>query len=354
MKSIFEIDPNFTTDMNIDLSGLDIYDAEQTPFKLHGLFREGDRFRRIPEELAKEVSPGVLSLHANCSGGRIRFKTDAEEIAIIVSSGIFYQGSNSSVLGMAGLDLYADGVCRMIFTPPMNLKDGYSSRCNFDDGSLMRNITINMPSYGDIKKLYIGLSQGAKLLPPDDYEITKPIVYYGSSITQGGTASRPGNIYQNVVLRSFEADYINLGFSGSAKGEDNIGDYIAGLDMSLFVMDYDHNAPSVEHLKNTHERFFKRFREKQPTTPVLMLSRPEYVQSKNALERIDVIESTYKNAIARGDKNVYFICGKELMKYAGGDGMADTWHPNDLGFHSMGRVISEFLTDNKERIFGGK
>ena len=81
-----------------------------------------------------------------------------------------------------------------------------------------------------------------------EYRIKKPVVYYGSSITQGGCASKPGSSYESILSRRFDCDYINLGFSGTAKGEDEIVDYIKGLEMSVFVMDYDHNAPTTEHL----------------------------------------------------------------------------------------------------------
>ena len=73
--------------------------------------------------------------------------------------------------------------------------------------------------------------------------------------------------YQAIIARRLGCNYVNLGFSGSAKGEEEMAKYIAGLDMSVFVMDYDHNAPDAQHLLDTHGRFFKIIREKKPIYP---------------------------------------------------------------------------------------
>ena len=112
----------------------------------------------------------------------------------------------------------------------------------------MRSFVINFPLYTDVCELYLGLEESAKVEAAPDYEIKVPVVYYGSSITQGGCASRPGTSYQAIISRRLNCDYVNLGFSGNAKGEPAIAEYIAGLEMSVFVYDYDHNAPNPEHL----------------------------------------------------------------------------------------------------------
>ena len=127
---------------------------------------------------------------------------------------------------------------------------------DFDDRK-EREITINFPLFTEVCELYIGLQKGCKLEPASEYTHQKPVVYYGSSITNGGCASRPGNTYQAVISRMLDCDFVNLGFNGNAKGEQEIADYIKGLDMSVFVYDYDHNAPTPEHLLDTHEKMFK-------------------------------------------------------------------------------------------------
>lgn len=81
------------------------------------------------------------------------------------------------------------------------------------------------------------------------------------------------------------------------------------MEISVFVLDYDHNAPTVEHLQNTHEKMFKRIRQSRPDLPILLLTRPKYYLTEHEIERLAVVENSYKNAVAAGDKNVYFIPG---------------------------------------------
>lgn len=181
---------------------------------------------------------------------------------------------------------------------------------------------------------------------PTPYIDKKPMVYYGSSITQGACASRPGNCYQGYICRAFNCDYINLGFSGNAKAEDEIIEYIKSLDMSIFVCDYDHNAPSAEHLKNTHEKMFKAIREAHPDIPIIIMSAPIWNPSGAWKERRDIVEQTYKNARATGDENVYFIDGKALMSLCENNGTVDNCHPTDLGFYSMAQVLGDLIEKN--------
>jgi hypothetical protein len=203
----------------------------------------------------------------------------------------------------------------------------------------MRLITINMPSYAGVKTMKIGISENAKISHAPDYSLEKPIVFYGSSITNGASASRPGMTYEARVSRALDVNYINLGFGGLCKGEPEMAEYIASLDMSIFVMDYDHNAKDIEYLSATHEPFFQTVRKSHPDMPIVLISRPNY--SPDVAERFAVIKATYDNAISRGDKNVYLIDGREFF---GGelDFTVDTVHPTDVGFYFMAeRIIKE-------------
>ena len=138
-------------------------------------------------------------------------------------------------------------------------------------------------------------------------------------------------------------DYINLGFSGNAKGEDVMIDYLASLKTSLFFLDYDHNAPTVEHLAATHEKLFLAFRKTHPETPVIMMSRPKAILVDWEQRRREVVETTYKNALARGDKNVHFLDGAALTALCGNEGTVDNCHPTDYGFASMAKAIIELI-----------
>ena len=128
-----------------------------------------------------------------------------------------------SLTGAAGFDMYVkengEDKYSATFVPPYEIESGFESVKDFFDAS-MREITINFPNYSNVERLFIGVSQNAKVLPAPEYKIEKPIVYYGSSITQGGCASRPGNAYQAIVSRNLSCNFINLGFSSGARGED--------------------------------------------------------------------------------------------------------------------------------------
>ena len=80
-----------------------------------------------------------------------------------------------------------------------------------------------MPLYNDISRLTLGLSKDAKLSAHPGYAVSKPVVYYGSSIPQGAAASRPGMSYEGIISRRLNGDFINLGFAGNAKGVEKQG-----------------------------------------------------------------------------------------------------------------------------------
>ena len=127
----------------------------------------------------------------------------------------------------------------------------------------MRTVTVNMPLYNGVQKLYIGVEKGASLQAAAPYT-APPVVYYGSSITQGGCASRPGSCYENIIHTKWDVDHINLGFSGNARAEDTMMEYIASLSMSVFVYDYDYNAFDSEYYAKTHYKGYLTVREKHP------------------------------------------------------------------------------------------
>lgn len=330
-----KIDKNFKVDATIDKQGLCFYDPREAPFKIYGIYYEEGRFRRLPEGVAKATNNGVWGLHANTAGGRLRFRTDSQKIAIQTAQERFNKSDHFALTASAGFDLYLDHTYYNTFRPPYTLENGFESLIPIKEEKKMREILIHFPLYSDVLKFSIGLEEGAKIEAPTPYREGAPLVYYGSSITQGGCASRPGNAYENILSRRLNVDHINLGFSGNAKGEQAVTDYIAGLEMRAFIMDYDHNAPTPEHLEATHEKMFLAIREKQPDLPILILSAPIWAPDEKWTRRREIVCRTYERAVARGDRNVYFISGKELMALAKEEGTVDNCHPTDFGFYSM-------------------
>ncbi len=334
-----KIDKNFAVKNEIDRTGLHFYDVEEAPFRVYGVKLDNGYYRRLPEAVAAATSEGVLGLHANTAGGRVRFVTDSPRIAIHAAMDGMFQSPHFAFAGKAGFDVYQNGLYRKTFMPPVDMKDGFESVID-TRLSGKAEILIHFPLYANVKHLYIGIEEGSVLEAAAEYAVEKPVVYYGSSITQGGCASRPGNAYQNIQSRLLDFNHINLGFSGSAKAEDAMIDYIAGLEMSAFVYDYDHNAPTAEYLAQTHERMFKRIRAAHPDLPILLLSRPQpNMLNPDDIERLRIVTQSYENAIAAGDQNVYFIPGPALMESVKNEGLVDGVHPNDAGFVSMARAM---------------
>ena len=351
------IDKNFEVKTNIGRDDLCFRDAEAEPFRIYGLIRDEDMFCRMPIHSAKKVSEGVCHITPHTAGGRVRFITDSSYVAISAKLQHTGRMPHFALTGSAGFDLYTDvgegQVYRGTFIPPFDIESNTVYESIIDLGTReKRVVTINFPLYSSVKKLYIGLQEEAILETAPDYKYSVPIVYYGSSITQGGCASRPGNAYPTIISRMMDCDFINLGFSGNAKGEDAMTDYINTLDMSMFVLDYDHNAPTPEHLEATHERMFQGIREKHPYLPIIMMTRPKVHLSSDEKRRVAIVERTYQNALATGDQNVYFIKGCDLIRpdiieTATVDGV----HPNDSGFVSMAYVLYSVMQkiENKMR-----
>lgn len=349
---IEEIDKNFVLP---SFDGLDIewYDIRKAPFKIYGLIDAGDKFIRMPVEIAEKVSDGVNNLSKCTSGGRVRFATDSPFVAIAADQPDFWIGPHITALGSGGFDLYCDDGINKGFVGSFQPDTAIKKTKNivrmagraWEKG--MHNFTINFPLYAGVYNVYVGIQKGAMLSEGKAYEDKLPVVYYGSSITQGGCASRPGTCYQNLICTKNNIDYLNLGFSGSARGEDIMAEYIAGLNMSAFVYDYDHNAPDAEHLRNTHEKFLRIIRKKHPHIPVIMLSMPCLnIKDGQNEERRQIIIDTYENLKAEGNSNVYFIDGFEMLKGEfENECLVDYCHPTDLGFARMASAIMKILNN---------
>lgn len=341
---IADIDKNFKVQTKIQKDDIVWINADDGIVDLYGVFKEGGKYRRMPEAIAKDVSRGVYHLHANTAGGRVRFVTDSSYVAIHAQMDGVGKMSHFAFTGSIGFDLYADNEYTETFVPSLNVTDGYESVKELGEKK-SREICINFPLYSNVKELYIGVSRDAVITKAQPYRNEKPIVYYGSSITQGGCASRPGMSYQSIVSRELNCDFINLGFSGSARAEDEMIRYLAGLDMCAFVLDYDHNAPSDEHLKNTHKKIFSAVREKHADLPIIIMHRPQNKIPDRLYPRCRIINDTFEEAVRAGDQNVYLLDHKTLTAVCKNEGTVDGVHPTDFGFFSIARAVSDVLRE---------
>ena len=359
-KSITEIDKNLTVERVGDLP-VQFFSVLDEPFSVHGLCdpHDGTPFHRIPQYVANATNEGVAFLNFHTSGGRVRFKTDASYIAVKVKLSSVGMMPHMTLVGTAGLDVYLryDGEYRYHSSCLTELGNDAAIKMTENKGYTnmvwlpaegMKDVLLNLPLYGGIDQLWLGLTPGSRIEAANPYRDLLPTVYYGSSITQGGCASRPGNHYPNILSRKFDVDFRNLGFSGSARGEQAISDYIASQPMSAFVYAYDHNAPNVAHLAATHEPMYLNIRAAHPHIPVIFITRPGIRYNEEERARREVVKATYENAKSRGE-NVYFVDGEQIFAIFGGDGgSVDGCHPNDLGFACVAAALEPIF----EEIYG--
>ncbi len=338
---ITKIDPNFLMGSTIDKPDVVWMSATDAPLSIHGLAVAGDgKFWRLPEDLIDNVNEGVCTLARHTAGGRIRFRTDSPYIAYRAKSFGGGQMSHMPLTGSNGTDLFVNGVSYTTFRPG-SARDQWFEGCSDVRSEGMNSVELNLGLYNGYTEIYVGVKAGSVVEAPLPYALEKPVVYYGSSITQGGCASKPGNSYEAFIGRWLNVDHINLGFSGSGRGEVNIAEYIASLPMSAFVLDYDHNAPNVEHLSETHYRFYSIVRKAQPDLPIIMVSMPDTDRAPaDADRRREVIMGTYLRARSEGDTKVWFVDGRTLFGGRDRDACTmDGCHPNDLGFYRMAEGI---------------
>lgn len=335
------IDKNLKVETEFSKPDIVWLDSAHSPFTVYGA-ADISPYTRVPSALAPKISDGVWGLSRNTAGIRLRFKTNSPYIAIHCERNNETAFSHMTACGSSGFDLFSVSPATRsqsyvhTFVPPVDNAKGYDAIYESGHGNMTEYI-LNFPLYNEVVRLLIGVSSEADFEEPQEYSNALPVVFYGSSITQGGCASRPGNCYQNFLSRMLDMDYINLGFSGSGRAEDLMVEYMAGLDMCAFVSDYDHNAPTAEHLENTHYKMYQKIREKHPDIPYIIVSKPDYAWD---IKRRCVIMKSYIRAINSGDRNVYFVDGASLLAGDEWDACTvDGCHPNDLGFYRFAKML---------------
>lgn len=351
MKSIAELDPNFKLPETIP-EGMIFHSPFDEPFKLYGLADNAKGvYCRLPESMLPICSEGVRGLSWHLAGACVRFTTDAQQMGVLWELMDTANMPHFTASGQSGMELFeeTDEGTKFITNMVPAMADGHGCKrnqaCGIGLPGGLRHYVLYLPLYNGIKELLLGFNPDAKLLPGRTPRYEKPVVFYGSSITQGGCAPKAGSCYTTILARRMDFAQVNLGFSGSGKGEPHMAEYIASLPMSAFVLDYDHNASTYDHLIATHEPFFQIIRQKHPTLPIVIITKPDFDSNPvvNARRR-EIIHKTYENAVAAGDKHVYFVDGQTLF----GDTDRDLCtmegcHPNALGFLRMADRIEPVL-----------
>lgn len=348
----------YDTNMRLDSvkdNGLVWHSPLDEPFHVAGLawFHQERIYRRLPMHTDIAIPEAVNYLADQPAGGQIRFQTDSTKIAIRVKLKESADMQHMPASGQCGVDCYIGPPGNMEFCSVTRFaRDSISYESTFVENldRSMRNIVLNLPLYQGVKEILIGLDEQAAVIAPPAYQSNKKVVVYGTSVTQGGCASRPGMMYTNILSRRIPFEFINLGFSGNGMGEAEVSEMIAQIeDPALLVLDYEGNCVSTELFRKTLPAFIQIYRETHPNVPILIPSRIRYARenltphlNKWRLERKAFEQELVQELRSKGDHHIFFFDGSELL---GGDDFhectVDGTHPTDLGFLRMANGLEE-------------
>lgn len=218
------------------------------------------------------------------------------------------------------------------------------------DGDELIDVTLNFPLYQGVDEVWVGVDKMATIAPPT-HKQPKRVIFYGTSITQGGCASRPGMAYTNILSRRFNMEFINLGFSGNGKGEAGMAHLISEIARpACLVLDYEANCVSTQLYKETLPRFINIYRTVHPDVPILVLSKLPYAREAYAkrflydrLERLHFQKELIEQMRKAGDRHIHFHEGTDLFDPHREECTVDGSHPNDLGFMHMADRLTQVL-----------
>lgn len=311
-------------DTNITISGL--------PFssKTNGL-------KRLPKKRKKNIRPSLWKLGTYPSGGRVRFKTNSKSFVLFAKTSSSTSPHMTSIM-QNGIDIYIDNKYSGSAWPDPNgtIRKEFALK---DNNTSLKNITLYMPLYStiEIQKLYV--EKNAMVKKADDLLYIAPIIYYGSSITQGASASNPGLSYPAILSRETKIDFINFGFSGNGLGDIEIAEVITLLDASLIILDYWANPTSIQY-KRSLPKFVAKIREKKADIPILIITPFYNIGSKNQQkEKKQIIEDFIITLRKSGDYNIYMIKGTKILSKEQSSGLIDGLHLNSLGFWFAAKAL---------------
>lgn len=318
-------------------------------------------YHRLPAK-AEGVAPGaVYDLSKQTAGLLVRFISDAPAISArwsLTSTNLALP--HMAATGVSGLDLYVRGGDRRWRWLAVGMPLAQTNRVRLISGLApeKREYLLYLPLYNGVHALELGVPEGCQLGPsgPWGSGVRKPIVFYGTSITQGACASRSGMPHTAILGRHFDWPVINLGFSGSGKMEPVMADLIAELDASVYVLDCLPNL-EVPEIQERLEPFIRRLRRDHPVTPIVLVEDRTYANAhlvsanREHQKRLRAVNrGCYERLKKAGFKHLYYLKGDSLLG-ADYEGTVDSSHPNELGFmrqaEAFARVLGPLLKPGK-------
>jgi hypothetical protein len=299
-------------------------------------------YDRLPADANDKVPKPVWGLSHDSAGLCLRFMTEAPSFRIRWT---LRRGNlalpHMPATGVSGIDLYqkADNG-RWTFVQngrPTARSNEASFRVTPGTECL-----LYLPLYNGVESITVGVPKDKALSKPggSSGRQNKPIVFYGTSITQGGCASRPGMACTAIVRRQFDVPVINLGFSGSGKMEPEMADLLAELDPAVYVLDCLWNMRPAE-VSERVGPFVRKLREARPGTPILLVE-DSSVRNVTPTEKGTILRRIYEDLKAEGIANLHFLSNRDMLG-TDGDGTVDGCHPNDVGMVRQAAVFSKSL-----------
>ncbi len=307
-------------------------------------------FDRLPDSAKGKINWLAWDLSKNTAGICIRFITDAA----VVSAKWSVTSANLNMphmpaTGVSGLDLYvrnAKGAWKFVGNGRPGGVDNETSFTLPEGAKLLRECLLYLPLYNGIKSLTIGVPTDCRLdvAAPRPARQRKPVVVYGTSIAQGGCASRPGMLCSSILGRMLDRPMVNLGFSASGDMAPPVGDVLAEVDAAVFVIDCLWNMGDME--QKEYDRrvsgLVQSIRKKHPVTPIVFVGQSLIQPEAHPTSMTRKQEASVLTLQKQGDKNLVLIPGDKLI---GDDGEAtvDGVHLTDLGMDRQARVMLPVL-----------
>ena len=321
-----------------DLEGRAFPDAERKSY-----------FDRLPAEADGKVTPAVWGLSRDSAGLMFRFRTDATTIyAHYKVTKPQLAMPHMPATGVSGLDLYArdkDGKWRWVqVARPGSQEMRIRLAENLDPGE--REYALYLPLFNGVEFLHVGVPEGKQLtgLKPR----AKPVVFYGTSITHGACASRPGMVHTGILGRRFDVPVVNLGFSGNGRMDKEVGDFLVRIDAAAYVIDCLPNMNAKE-VSQKCGPLVKQLRAARPDTPIILVEDRRNTDSwiiagrrQHHDDNHAALKAAYEQLLKEGVKGLSYVPGDHLYG-DDGDGATDGSHASDLGFFRQADVFEPFL-----------
>ena len=310
-------------------------------------------YSRLPEDMKAATRKAVWDLGLNSAGLAIRFSSDSRAIGIRWTLLNYFIMHHMAGTGIRGIDLYRldeNDHWQFIGTGIPNGRDTTKTQIVVSGmDSREHEYMAYLPLYDGVTKVEIGVTKDARIEGPHRDLLVrgheKPIVFYGTSITQGGCASRPGMVYTSIVSRALQRECVNLGFSGNARMDKALAEMVARIDADQYVIDCLENC-TLKVMQDSAWYFLTYLAKARPQAPIFLV---EHIWFSHALVNKPVHDQiAEKNAYWReiyeklrkeGYDNFRYIPADNLTG-PDGEGAVDGCHQTDLGFL---RMSEEFL-----------